>query len=281
MKFIEKSINNVEKQYDNRKTKKRLILLLNRYYLGFLTMDKTEYLNKAYNCCAEYLNKNKSDFDILLAIFFFSINIENKEKIEYFNNNISKYKKYLKNNDINRYSFYLFLQGLIKAKKSSIRGSNKYIKYLQSIDTNEAKIYIAFLKIITDTIERDILLNIENIEDNSFWKNIILYNLFEKKSSFISFEKYTFKNYIKWSLYKSINIEKSIFRYENSIIFDFNDNIFNQKIYKEYSLDFILLKICETYLYNNIHTKISYLFFKEAINRQISLPGLNNSYIKA
>lgn len=281
MKFIEKSINNVEKQYDNRKTKKRLILLLNRYYLGFLTMDKTEYLNKAYNCCAEYLNKNKSDFDILLAIFFFSINIEDKEKIEYFNNNISKYKKYLKNNDINRYSFYLFLQGLIRSKKSSIRGTNKYIKSLQGIDNNEAKIYIAFLKIITDTIERDILLNIENIENNSFWKNIILYNLFEKKSSFISFEKYTFKNYIKWSLYKSINIEKSIFRYENSIIFDFNDNIFNQKIYKEYSLDFILLKICETYLYNNIHTKISYLFFKEAINRQISLPGLNNSYIKA
>ncbi|MFR4986628.1 MAG: hypothetical protein ACLUCH_04475, partial [Lachnospirales bacterium] len=139
MKFIEKSINNVEKQYDNRKTKKRLILLLNRYYLGFLTMDKIEYLNKAYNCCAEYLNKNKSDFDILLAIFFFSINIEDKEKIEYFNNNISKYKKYLKNNDINRYSFYLFLQGLIRSKKSSIRGTNKYIKSLQGIDNNEAK----------------------------------------------------------------------------------------------------------------------------------------------
>ena len=88
MKFIEKSINNIEKQYNNKKTKKRLILLLNRYYLGFLTMDKIEYLNKAYNCCAEHLNKNKSDFDILLAILFFSISIGDKEKIDYFNNNV-------------------------------------------------------------------------------------------------------------------------------------------------------------------------------------------------
>ncbi len=281
MKFIEKSINNIEKQYNNKKTKKRLILLLNRYYLGFLTMDKIEYLNKAYNCCAEHLNKNKSDFDILLAILFFSISIGDKEKIDYFNNNVSKYKKYLKNNDQEKYTFYLFLQGFIKAKKGSIRGVKKYIKALEGIDNNEAIMYIIFLKILIDDLDRDILLSIENIKNNSFWKNIIFYNIFEKNSKFISFEKETFKNYIKWALYNGVNIEKSMFRYENSIVLQFNEDLFNKKIYKEYSLDFILTKICEAYLNNNIHTKLSYFFFKEAINRQISLPKLNSSYIKA
>lgn len=281
MDFIEKSINNIEKQYNNKKNKKRLIMLLNRYYLGFLTMDKTEYLNKGYNCCAEYLSQNRSDFDILLAILFFSINIQDKEKIEYFSSNISKYKKYLKNNDIKKYSFYLFLKGLIKAQKGSIRGTNKYIKLLQNINNDICNIYILFLKQYIDNIDRDALAYFENIQTNSFWKNIILYNIFEKNSKFISFEKDTFKNYIKWALYNNLNIEKSIFRYENSIIFDFEDDIFNMKMYKCYNFDFILAKICEVYLENNIHTKTSYFFFKEAINRQLSLTGLNNSYIKA
>lgn len=281
MDFIEKSINNIEKQYNNKKNKKRLILLLNRYYLGFLTMDKTEYLNKAYNCCAEYLNQNKSDFEILLAIFFFSINIGDKTKIEYFNSNISKYKKYLKNNDIEKYSFYIFLQGFIKARRGSIRGTIKYIKVLQSLDIDVINIYIVFLKQLIDNLDRDILLYIENIEENMFWKNIILYNIFERNSKFIKFEKETFKNYVKWALYNGIDIENSIFRYENSLILDVNEDMFNIKLYKEYNFDIILSKICELYLENNIHTKVSYFFYKEAINRQIVLKGLNTSYIKA
>ena len=281
MKFIEKSIYNTEKQYNNKKNKKRLILLLNRYYLGFLTMDKIEYLNKAYNCCAEYLNKNKSDFDILLAIFFFSINIGDKEKIDYFNGNINKYKKYLKNNDKEKYTFYLFLQGLVKSNKGSIRGTNKYIKALQDIDSNRSILYTVFLKSKISSIDRDIIVYIEKINENTHWKNLVLYNIFEKSSKFISFEKDTLKNYIKWALYNGINIEKSISRYESSISLDYRDNIFNQKIYNEYNMDFILLKICETYLKNNIHNNYSYFFFKEAINRQISLDGLNTSYIKA
>ncbi|WP_250277463.1 DUF5717 family protein [[Clostridium] colinum] len=281
MQFLEKNINNIEKQYNNKKNKKRLIFLLNTYYLGFLTMDKITYLNKAYNYCAEYLNKNKSDIDILLAILFFSINIKDKEKIDYFNSNISKYKKYLRNNDEEKYEFYLFLQGLIRANKGAIRSTNKYIKYLQNIESDKSKLYIIFLKIIIDDVDRNIMEYIKNINDNSFYKNIILYNILEKKQKFINIDKGIFKNYIKWSLYNGINIEKTIIRYENSIMFNYSENTFNKKLYFNYNLDFILIKICEVYLQNNIHNKYSYFFFKEAINRQLSMDKLNNNYIKA
>ncbi len=281
MKLIEKSINNIEIQYNNKKTKKRLIMLLNRYYLGFLNTEKIDYLNKAYNHCAEYLNQNKSDMDIMLAIFFFIINIEDKEKIEFFNNSISKYKKYLKNSDTEKYTFYLFLQGLIKAKKGSIRGTNKYIKSLQSFDNRNVDLYITFLNLLIDNSERDVIENIDLTDKNNFWKNIVLYNIFEKNSKFISFNKETYKDYIKWALYNGLNIEKSIFRYENSIIFDCNENTFNKKMYEEYNFDFILSKICQAYLEKNIHTNESYFFFKEAINRQILLPNLIKNYIKA
>ncbi len=281
MEFVEKSINNIEKQYINKKNKNRLILLLNKYYLGFLTMNKTEYLNKGYNCCEEYLSKNKSDFDMLIFILFFSICIEDKEKIDYFNNLISKYKKYLKNNDEKNYIFYLFLQGLIKVNKGSLRGVNKYIKALQNIDNNICILCITFLKIKIDSIDREVISYIKTINKNVFWKNLILYNIFEKSSKFINMDKDIYKSYIKWALLNKIDIEKSIFKYENSIDIKIEENWFNQSLYKQYNQDFILSKICKAYLENNISNRYSYFFFKEAINRQISINGLNNSYIKA
>ena len=281
MDFLEKSkIINIERQYNNKKTKKRLILLLNRYYLAFLTMEDIEYLKKAYSYCLEYLNKNKSDFDILLATCFFSIFLEDKENMEKFYNIVSKYKKYLKNNDEEKYCFYVFLKGLIKLKKRYNKGINKYIKALQNIDNNISNFYIIFLKIQTDNVDRDVIFEMQNIHNNSFIKNIILYSIFEKSSKFINFEKDVFNKYVKWALYNNINIEKSIFRYESNLHINNEENYFNKKLYKTYNLDFILTKICLAYMDKNIHNEYSYFFFKEAINRQIIVENITKNYIK-
>lgn len=281
MNFIKKSIDNSEKLYNNKKNKNRLILLLSRYYLGFLIIEDEQYLIKAYNVCAEYLNNNKSDLDVMLLTFFFSINLEDKDKIDYFNSIVSKYKKYLKINSQKTYAFYLFLQGFLKFQKGSIRGVNKYIKSLQNLDDDMAILYGVFLNTLIENVNRDIFTLLQPIKDNNFCKNIVLYIIFEKNFKFISFDKQDFKKYIKWALYNGVNIEKSIFRYEKSIPFDVNDYMFNYKVYESYNQDFILEHICKIYLENNIHNQYSYYFYKEAVNRQLNIDDLNINYIKA
>lgn len=285
MKLIERNICNLESQYKNKKTKLRLQVLLNKYFLGFLCFDNEEYLRKAFNVCLEYLNINKSDLDILLAIFFFSIQIKDKSRIEFLNNAIGKYKKYLKNNDIKKYNFYLFLQALIKKDKESELGVLKYIKLLEGIKaknySEEIDLYILYLKLEIDTLDRTSFANIKNVRINNSWRNILYYKLFEKNAKFISCDREDFKRYIKWGIYNGINIEKSISRYEINIDINAREFNFNKRLYKEYNFDFILFKICEAYLNENIHNKYNYFFFKEAINRQLLIPNLNDNYIKA
>lgn len=281
MNFIKRSIDNSEKLYNNKKNKNRLVLLLSRYYLGFLIIEDEQYLTKGYNVCAEYLNNNKSDLDVLFLIFFFSINLKDKEKIDYFNSIASKYKKYLKTNNQKTYAFYLFLQGILKFEKGSIRGVNKYIKALQNLDDDMAILYSVFLNILTENVNRNVITLLQPIKDDNFFKNIVLYIIFEKNSKFISFDKEVFKKYIKWALYNGVNIQKSIFRYEKSIPFNIDDNMFNYKVYETYNQDFILEHICKIYLENNIHNEYSYYFYKEAVNRQLDIKNLNTNYIKA
>lgn len=283
MSFMERSIYNFENKYKNRMTKARLILLLNKYYLGFLTMNKKFYLNKAYSTCIEYLNKNSTDFDIIFALLFFSIKIGNKERIDYFLRIISKHKKYIKNNDEKLYLFYLYLKGLIKSIEGSSRGVNKYIKIIQSfkdkLEIIEINFYITSLKLENNSLDRDSIDYMSNQYNNSLWGNILLYNVFEKSSKFINLDKKLFKKYIKWAVHNELDIYKSILMYKDSILFEYKEYDFNKKFYKKYNYDFILYRICDVYLNKNKFNDKSYFFYKEAINRQLNLNGLNYGYI--
>lgn len=278
---MEKIICNMERIYNNKKSKKRLILLINRYYLGFLINDDEEYLRKAFKLILEYLKINKTDLDMILAICFFSIELKDKDKIEYFFSVLLKYKKFIKNNDKDRYAFYIFLQALYKSYKNSLVGTNKFIKILSNIkEIRELNYYLTYLELKNNNLNRDSLKTTEFNDKFKFWNNLILYCCIEKNFKFLSITKDNFKSYLKWALYKDIPIEKSLKKYENLFEFDLKEENFIWEIYEKYKLDFILEKACTVYSEKNKITEKSYFFSREAVNRQLNLKFINLNYIK-
>lgn len=278
---MEKIINKAEQMYKNNKNKDRLQIFINKCYLAFLSENKIEYLKKAYFTIEEYLTLNKTDLDMILLICFFSLEQKNKEEAEKYINIISKYKKYLKNNEPIKYSFYIYLIALQKYNKN--KNISKYIKILQSYNKDnfkEISLMIIDLKFRNESLERDDIFEISINEKTYFLTNLLIYKLLEKSSKFFNIDKNLFKNYIKWGYNNKLNIENSVNKYKNYLNFEVDEDSFNKRFYEFYKNDIILKTICETYLQQNKFSEISFFFYKEAIKKQIDLENLAFYYIK-
>lgn len=278
---MEKSIQKAEQLYNNKKNKKRLKMLIIRYYLAFLNTEKIEYIKKAYFSIQEYLKINKTDLEMVFYICFFALEQKNKKETEKFLNIIGKYKKYLKNSQPIWYCFYIYLLALQKVNKGS--NYSKYIKILEEFtqaEIYEINILITSLKIKAGTLDRDSILNINTYNQTIFLTNLIIYEALEKSPKFLSFNKDVFKNYIAWAYKNSVNIENSLNKYQAYLEFDINKESYNKRFYEKYKYDVILEKICEKYIKNKKITEVSFFFYEQAINRQINLEGLVFNYIK-
>ena len=276
---MENIIYKTEQLYNNKKNKTRLLILINRYYLAFLNYEDNIYLEKAYSAIKLYLEENKSDLDMILAICFFAFKKDDTKNAKYYLDIIEKFKKYLKNVSPIKYAFYIYLLFLEKGKISA-----KHIKTLTALNKEKLKeidIIILNIKYESGTLERDSLEIYKDFGKNSFYLNLVLYQIFNKSPKFLSFNKTIFSNHIKWAYKNSLDITNSMNKYKKYIDFEPKDNLFNINFYKKYNSELILEKICTKYIYENILTEHALFFYKEAINRQLDIENLNIRYIKA
>lgn len=275
--------NKSEQLYNNKKNIKRGFNFLFRCYEIYIFNDDSKALEQGLLRAKEILNENKQSISISLMCAFFETLKGDYENADKRLDVIKKYTKYIKNNDSDNYSFYLYIRILSEFLRSKGRISFKYLKSLRDCKSSYGCIFLAHIYILIKNDHRKIgellqtAYNNKNRSRMFFMVLLSFYNYRKENNPFTELLIPLFR----WGLVRKVNLSNIIEANADKISLSFFESLqLFIKLYKVYPENKILSEIIKALMNNFDYSESAYYFYKEAMIKQMSSKKLIYFFIK-
>lgn len=285
-----KLIKKCEAYFEKNRTIFSAFLLIQRYYISYITEKNKYFLNKAYHTSVTMFNENTSNMELLLYVTFFDICLGNYDKADENLIDINKYKKYLKNNEPVLYGGFIYLLSLNDFCMGKNKSALKNLKILEeyAVNLNKPELYAMTANLYIE-VKKDFLIASKyltraySMYNRSIFLYLSLYRFYtlaEHEVELLSARNVLIQ-FLNWAITHNIDLKNVLIKYKDKMNLTFFDYNFGIKIYEKYQDEWILKCLCKFLISNFDYSEKAFYFYQEAVVRQLDIKGINDYFIKS